>query len=275
MKARVLEVRDVKTLGALPRRLPNTRIKEKTMKEESTKTVTKEPKDEVKIEDLQVHEVDGSKEEERLIKDLKEDVQKTVTEEHLADQAASADGEVDRDVPKELCGLSQSSTQASEAVDERTVRPLPPRPMHAPEPQPDSPLEPLEWEMLPDKHPSEAESERPFLNSCLKLLAQNLDADGGLQPYLVKRKQLTSALNKAKSEAEILNNAAMQMIRFALEDTIQERLRTGGQNLFVQEGWMMSMGNKKVVKLSWRCEGAEGKVSICWDWDVKLEDKEK
>ena len=29
---------------------------------------------------------------------------------------------------------------------------------------------------------SEAESERPFLNSCLKLLAQNLDADGGLQP---------------------------------------------------------------------------------------------
>ena len=126
--------------------------------QESTKTVTKEPKDEVKIEDLQVHEVDGSKEEERLIKDLKEDVQKTVTEEHLADQAASADGEVDRDVPKELCGLSQSSTQASEAVDERTVRPLPPRPMHAPEPQPDSPLEPLEWEMLPDKHPSEAKS---------------------------------------------------------------------------------------------------------------------
>lgn len=65
----------------------------------------------------------------------------------------------------------------------------------------------------------------------------------------------------------------MQMIRFALEEIVQERLRNGGQNLFVQEGWMMSMGNKKVVKLSCRCEGAEGKLSICWDWDVKLEGK--
>ena len=159
------------------------------------------------------------------------------------------------------------------------------------------------------------------------------------------------------------------MVRANSQEIVQERLRNGGHNLFVQEGWMMSMGNKKVVKLfcrplergvGWffvfqelelwmnlkqvtaiicplcfverdmffvlrlyyaqnlhtdshcpiverhvcislthhfyrsiiqaflwafwdvrwwwwpsflwlRCEGAEGKVSVCWDWDVKLE----
>lgn len=35
----------------------------------------------------------------------------------------------------------------------------------------------------------------------------------------------------------------------ASQEIVQERLRNGGHNLFVQEGWMMSMGNKKVVKL--------------------------
>lgn len=171
---------------------------------------------------------------------------------------------------------SQGSTQASEMHDElRRVRPLPPRPLGAaPEvPSSASAVEPLLWQMQPDKHPSEAESERSFLNSCLKHLAESLDQHGGLQPYLIQRSQLSRALSKAKGDLDAATNATMQMIRFALEEIVQERLRNGGQNVFVQEGWMMSMGNKKVVKLSCRCEGAEGKLSICWDWDVKLEGK--
>lgn len=172
---------------------------------------------------------------------------------------------------------SQGSTQASEMHDElrRQVRPLPPRPLGAAPEVPSSAtaVEPLLWQMQPDKHPSEAESERSFLNSCLKDLAESLDQHGGLQPYLIQRNQLSRALSKAKGDLDAAANATMQMIRFALEEIVQERLRNGGQNLFVQEGWMMSMGNKKVVKLSCRCEGAEGKLSICWDWDVKLEGK--
>jgi len=39
------------------------------------------------------------------------------------------------------------------------------------------------------------------------------------------------------------------MVRANSQEIVQERLRNGGHNLFVQEGWMMSMGNKKVVKL--------------------------
>ena len=80
----------------------------------------------------------------------------------------------------------------------------------------------------------------------------------------------------------------------------------------MQAGVMMSMGNKKVVKIACRpvglhirkpepfapprkaippecpeplkpkvraqflacsCDGSEGHVSVCWDWDVKLESK--
>ena len=41
----------------------------------------------------------------------------------------------------------------------------------------------------------------------------------------------------------------MQMLRFALQELIQERVRRGSENIFLQDGWMMSMGNKKVVKL--------------------------
>ena len=65
----------------------------------------------------------------------------------------------------------------------------------------------------------------------------------------------------------------------------------------MQAGVMMSMGNKKVVKIACRppffhciatpwsgnsvvpacfpcsCDGSEGHLSVCWDWDVKLEPK--
>lgn len=36
----------------------------------------------------------------------------------------------------------------------------------------------------------------------------------------------------------------------------------------------MSLGNKKLVKLLYRFdESFEGNLSVCWDWDVKLEGK--
>jgi len=244
MKARVLEVKEVKKY--VPKKVVVKRVTEEVEND------TKEAKEDFHVDEAKT-EVEETQSEER-------DAQVKEPEEEEA--------------CNEVCGLSQGSTQASEVVDEtRRVRPLPPRPTGAaPEPSA-ARVQPLLWEMQPDKHPSEAESERVFLSNCLTHLVESLEAHGGLQPYLMKRDQLSQALSKAKGDSENANNATMQMIRFALEEIVQERLRNGGHNLFVQEGWMMSMGNKKVVKLFCRCEGAEGKVSVCWDWDVKLEGK--
>lgn len=246
MKARVLEVKEVKKY--VPKKVIVKRVTEEVENDTS-----KETKEEFHVESMASApmEVDLQSEELGQVKEPEEE-----------------------EACNEVCGLSQGSTQASEVADEtRRVRPLPPRPTGAaPEPSAAS-AQPLLWEMQPDKHPSEAESERVFLSNCLTHLVETLEAHGGLQPYLMKRDQLSQALSKAKGDSENANNATMQMIRFALEEIVQERLRNGGHNLFVQEGWMMSMGNKKVVKLFCRCEGAEGKVSVCWDWDVKLEGK--
>ncbi|CAJ1393739.1 unnamed protein product [Effrenium voratum] len=168
--------------------------------------------------------------------------------------------------------LSQTSTIAPE--DDRvtrTVRALPPRPQHAPEKAERERLEPLVWECLPDRHPVEAEGERHFVGACLDALADTMAEAGGVQRYMsAGQRAYQWAVCKAQDE-----DPTMPALRWALEDIIQSRVRTGAQGVFVQQGWMMSMGNKKVVKLCCRCEGSEGKLSVCWDWDVKLEPKEK
>lgn len=62
---------------------------------------------------------------------------------------------------------------------------------------------------------------------------------------------------------------------------MRQRARNGGRSIFVQEGYVLSMGAKKVVKMQLLygdadpliglLNGADHKVTVCWDWDVKLE----
>ncbi|OLQ12536.1 hypothetical protein AK812_SmicGene3548 [Symbiodinium microadriaticum] len=89
--------------------------------------------------------------------------------------------------------------------------------------------------------------------------------------YVQKREDLTQL--HCRLEASETENVPLQVLRVVLEETLQERVRRGGQGIFVQAGVMMSMGNKKVVKIACSCDGSEGHLSVCWDWDVKLEPK--
>lgn len=61
----------------------------------------------------------------------------------------------------------------------------------------------------------------------------------------------------------------------SLEGLLRERSRQGAPSIFVQPGHIMSFGGKKVVKLRMQCVGLglESSLSVCWDWDVKLESK--
>lgn len=185
---------------------------------------------------------------------------------------------------------SQTSTQASEVKCEspqiagvpvleeevRSVRPLPPRPQHAPDLREvlaeavDDPVG-FAWEFLPDRHPVEAEGERRFVGECLARVGLELQVAGGLARYVQKREDLTQL--HCRLEASETENVPLQVLRVVLEETLQERVRRGGQGIFVQAGVMMSMGNKKVVKIACSCDGSEGHLSVCWDWDVKLEPK--
>lgn len=175
------------------------------------------------------------------------------------------------------CDFSQSALSVPLEEEVRSVRPLPPRPQHAPdlrevltEAVTDDPVG-FAWEFLPDRHPVEAEGERRFVGECLARVGLELQVAGGLARYVQKREDLTQL--HSRLEASETENIPLQVLRVVLEETLQERVRRGGQGIFVQAGVMMSMGNKKVVKIACSCDGSEGHLSVCWDWDVKLEPK--
>mmetsp|Transcript_73079 Transcript_73079/g.171369 ORF Transcript_73079/g.171369 Transcript_73079/m.171369 type:complete len:413 (+) Transcript_73079:139-1377(+) len=152
----------------------------------------------------------------------------------------------------------------------RSVRALPPRPQHAPE-TPDALAQRFMFEFLPDRHPVEADGERQFVDECLSRVALDLQASGGLARYVQSREDLVRL--QSRLEEQETENVALHILRYVSEETLQLRVRRGGQGIFVQVGFMMSMGNKKVVKVSCSCDGSEGLLSVCWDWDVKLEPK--
>jgi len=126
----------------------------------------------------------------------------------------------------------------------------------------------FEWELQPDQHPMEADGERLFIEECLKTLHDLLGQHGGLMGYATSLKHLQRLASKVH-EGEA--NALLLLAR-SLEDILQQKARVGGDSIFVEQGWMMSMGNKKVVKIAVQCiDECEGAISVCWDWDKKLE----
>jgi len=56
-----------------------------------------------------------------------------------------------------------------------------------------------------------------------------------------------------------------------LEALLHLRARNGADCLFVEPGFITSLGGKKVVQLELRQHEQVVPVSICWDWDFKLE----
>eukprot|EP00930_Biecheleria_cincta_P016227 TRINITY_DN13282_c0_g1_i1.p1 TRINITY_DN13282_c0_g1~~TRINITY_DN13282_c0_g1_i1.p1 ORF type:complete len:414 (+),score=57.98 TRINITY_DN13282_c0_g1_i1:97-1338(+) len=127
-------------------------------------------------------------------------------------------------------------------------------------------VQPLSWDINDDSHPMEVAGEREFIQDCLRQLAAMLRQHGGVLGYRDSRKELTD---------QELDRGPIETLRRALEAILQTQARTSGDCIFVQNGWVISMGGKKVVKLFVNeSEECEGKLSVCWSWDVKLEPRQ-
>eukprot|EP00747_Dinoflagellata_sp_TGD_P165249 gnl/TRDRNA2_/TRDRNA2_186286_c0_seq1.p1 gnl/TRDRNA2_/TRDRNA2_186286_c0~~gnl/TRDRNA2_/TRDRNA2_186286_c0_seq1.p1 ORF type:complete len:565 (-),score=94.73 gnl/TRDRNA2_/TRDRNA2_186286_c0_seq1:141-1835(-) len=127
--------------------------------------------------------------------------------------------------------------------------------------------EPLTWKVEPGAHPMVKEEEKEYILDCLTQLTAILEAEGGLSEY-AKEGNLKRAELLGKVEDETPPARILQM---SFEKVLQLNARTGGDTIFVASGSILSCGTKKLVKLQLRCNGEDMRVSVCWNWDVRLE----
>lgn len=134
----------------------------------------------------------------------------------------------------------------------------------------------LTWLMHPDIHPMVTAGEKFHVQHCLQMLRDLIQAEGGLSRYCAQSLQQLLPPD-AYGGAEPAHRAILELevgpelLRNAFEVLLQEQSRTGGDSVFVQTGLLMSFGSKKLMKLRLSYDTWETDVSVCWDWDVKLE----
>lgn len=132
----------------------------------------------------------------------------------------------------------------------------------------------LDWIVEQNMHPMVTEGEKVYVVQCLEALAREVELVGGLGEYLradcmPRLELLRLPTDEVHFDAE--PSSPRGVLRRCLEALLQRRARTGGDTVFVQEGYLLSQGVKKIVKMQLRCAGEESNLSVCWDWDVKLE----
>lgn len=135
----------------------------------------------------------------------------------------------------------------------------------------------ITWQMYPDAHPMVTASEKTYLNQCLESIRRLIKAEGGLLRYCEQRSllpppQLWPANGGEGEDCEGSEDEA-ELFRRAFEAMLHQRARTGGDTLFVQTGLLMSFGSKKLVKFQISCNEWDSDLSVCWDWNVKLENR--
>jgi len=125
----------------------------------------------------------------------------------------------------------------------------------------------LAWEVERKAHPMVTDGEKAYVGACLEELARTIEGAGGLadfaRPDCRCRRKLVGPARPGREPAAVLVPC--------LEAILQQRARTGGDTIFIERGTIMSLGGKKVLKVQLWCDDALMPMSICWDWDVKLE----
>lgn len=117
----------------------------------------------------------------------------------------------------------------------------------------------LDWEFDCHSHPMVTEGEKEFVNSCVEAMAERFSLAEG---------HLSGLLSPRSRNAPLSPRAALCR---GLQAVLQDRVRTGADSVFVEPGYLMSLGGKKIVKLWMGCASGDTTLSVCWDWSLKLE----
>lgn len=127
-------------------------------------------------------------------------------------------------------------------------------------------------------HPMVSEKERHYIQQCTEALGQDVLLAGGLDEYLHPDSSLRLQLlglrgqdGSSEDEADEEPSTPRRMVRRCLEAKLQRFARSGSDTVFVQPGYLMTQGGKKIVKMKLALNSEGSNISVCWDWDVKLE----
>jgi len=129
-------------------------------------------------------------------------------------------------------------------------------------------------------HPMVTEKERDYIQQCTEALGQDVLLAGGLDEYLRPDSSLRLQLlglrgaqdgGSSEDEADEEPSTPRRMVRRCLEAKLQRFARSGSDTVFVQPGYLMTQGGKKIVKMKLVLNSDGSNISVCWDWDVKLE----
>lgn len=128
----------------------------------------------------------------------------------------------------------------------------------------------LTWTVEDKMHHLIADVERAFVEDCLDILNAIVVEAGGIESYMdAECPARADLLGKPKEGA-----TPKQVLIASLEAILQRNARTGGETVHVEQGYLLSSGMKKVMKLEMQCVDQEpAQMSICWAWDVKLENQ--
>jgi len=133
----------------------------------------------------------------------------------------------------------------------------------------------LSWVLEPNMHPMVQDGEKEYIEECLVLLRDAIDAEGGLEALAGAKAAAPRRSQLFGEGVEVKSATPQALLRQLFELVLQVQARTGGDGIFVQQGHVLPMGFKKVVKLQLACaeETGEEDLSVCWDWDTRLESR--
>jgi len=117
------------------------------------------------------------------------------------------------------------------------------------------------------------DGEKAFVVECIEELCSGVEMARGLGEFIEQDREARRRLvgeNDVPDEERICLTPRSS-VRRCLEEFLQQRTRTGSESIFVQDGFLVSMGSKKVIEVRLIFNGVENEISVCWDWDVRLE----
>jgi len=126
----------------------------------------------------------------------------------------------------------------------------------------------ISWEFV-DLHPMVTESEKAYIEICLGMLDHLLADGGGLAPYAQDANpKLVDLIGR---QSRCMEPETLLLRSF--EALLQREARSGADTIFVEPWHLNSQGTKKIVKLELTTESVVIPATLCWDWDVKLEQR--
>lgn len=112
--------------------------------------------------------------------------------------------------------------------------------------------------------------EKAFVTACLEELSNGSQELGSLSAGRTSAHTTHAQTHREVCSKDRGATGSMSLCR-ALEAHLQLRARNGADCLFVEPGFITSLGGKKVVQLELRHNEQVVPISVCWDWDMKLE----